>query len=64
MRGRQRGIDFRLIFDRPRTPGGALELSQKVDFFEVGPGQAVMLGRVKLMGLTLATTHSFLRREP
>lgn len=62
LRGRSRGRDFRLIFDRPRRPGGPLELSQVVDFIEVGPGQAVMLGKVKLAGLTLATTHSFLKR--
>ena len=62
LRGRARGMDFRLIFDRPKRPGGPLELSQVVDFFDVGQGQAVMKGRVTLFGLTLATTQSFVKR--
>ncbi len=35
LRGRQRGQDFRLVFDRPRRPGGPLEPPQIVDFIEI-----------------------------
>lgn len=64
MRGRQRGRDFRIVFDREgRGPLGRLDPPQVVDFLEAGPDACVMYGRVKLFGLTIATIHVGLKRE-
>ncbi len=63
LRGRQRGNDFRLVFDRPRRPGGPLEPPQVVDFLEISADRAIMVGRVSLFGIPLATVHAALTRQ-
>lgn len=62
-RGRQDGPDVRAVFDRPIQPGGRLEPKQRVRFIEVGPSRVMMVGRMMMFGLTLATTHTALTRE-
>ncbi len=63
LRGRQRGADFRIVFDRRKRPLGRFDPPQVVDFIEAGPGRAILFGRARLFGLTIATIHAALRRR-
>ncbi len=64
MRGRQSGVDFEIIFDRPRSPGSRFNsVTQIIRFVEVTPDQAMMVGRVLRFGMTVATLHAALKRE-
>ena len=63
LRGRQRGHDFRIVFNRPRLPGGPLEPAQVVDFVEVTARTAMLIGRVSLLGFPLATVHAALTKQ-
>jgi hypothetical protein len=62
MRGRQIGVDFEIVFDRPRQPGRFNSVTQIVRFVEVTPDQSLMLGRVLRFGLTVATIDVGLKR--
>lgn len=61
-RGRMDGPDLRLTFDRPVRPGGRMEPRQSVRFVEITPTQVMMVGRVMILGLPLATTHTALTK--
>ncbi len=61
-RGRQLGVDLRMVFDRPRQPGGRPEPKQVVRFVEITPTQVMMVGRVMVLGLPFATTHTALTK--
>ena len=63
MRGRQRGRDFRIVFDRPRRPGGPMEPPQIIDFIEISATKAMLIGRVSLFGLPIATVHAALSKD-
>ncbi len=61
-RGQADGEDVRAVFDRPIRPGGRLEPKQVVRFIRIGPSRFLMIGRMKLLGLTIATTHTALTK--
>lgn len=61
-KGRQVGADIRLVFDRPVRPGGRSEPKQIVRFVEIAPNRMMMVGRLMVFGLPLATTHTALTR--
>lgn len=63
MRGRTRGPDFRIRFDRQRPRFGRLDPPHVVDFIEVGPRDCIMHGRARLFGLSVATVHAALRKQ-
>jgi hypothetical protein len=63
LRGRQMGMDFQIVFDRPKQPGSRLnEPIHIVRFVDVAPDRSLMLGRVRRWGVTIATTHVALLR--
>ena len=63
MRGRQLGSDFQIVFDRMRQPGAKpIQPVQIVHFIEVSPDEAMMVGQIKLLGVTIATVHAALAR--
>jgi hypothetical protein len=65
MRGWPRGQNFRLVFDRQhRRTDRWIDPPQTVDLVEISPTEYFMYGRVHLFGLTIATLHTSLRREP
>jgi hypothetical protein len=61
-RGRTEGDDIRLVFDRPVRPGGRTEPKQIVRFIHVTPERIMMVGRMVLFGMPIATTHTALTR--
>ncbi len=63
MRGRQRGQDFRIVFDRPRHPGGPMEPPHIIDFVEITQTTAMMIGRISMFGFPLARVHAALTRQ-
>ena len=65
MRGRSKGRDFQLVLDRrPSGPGGQVRPPLVVDYIEAGPNDRIISGRARLFGLTIATLHIALHREP
>ena len=63
LRGRQRGRDFQVTFDRLNGLGpGLLEPVHIVRFVEVTDEHSLMLGKVRRWGVLIATTHVALRR--
>jgi hypothetical protein len=61
-RGKREGQDLRMVFDRPRQPGGRPEPKQVVRFVEINPNQMMLVGRVMILGLPFATTHTALTK--
>jgi len=63
LRGRQEGQDLKLVFDRPVRPGGRMEPRQIVRFVRISPTQLMMVGRMVVFGVPIATTHTALTRK-
>lgn len=64
LRGRQRGEDFRLVFDRQHSPVRRMfDPPQVVDFVAVGPDEFMMIGRAQVLGFPVASIHAAIRRE-
>jgi len=63
LRGRQEGPDLKLVFDRPVRPGGRMEPRQIVRFVQISPTQLMMVGRMVILGVPIATTHTALTRR-
>lgn len=61
-RGRQIGQDLRVVFDRPRRPGGPSEPRQIVRFVEISPTQVIAFGRITAFGVPLAFVQTALTR--
>jgi hypothetical protein len=63
LRGRQDGQDVRVVFDRPVRPGGRMEPRQIVRLVQISPTQLMMVGRVVILGVPIATMHTALTKH-
>jgi hypothetical protein len=63
LRGRQMGEDFEIVFDRLRRSGASpIQPVQVVRFIAVSPEKAMMVGRIKQLGVVIATLQATLVR--